>query len=234
MAGSQRRRLSGMSIVVVVGMRAEARLARRLGLPVVVGGGSAAGAGAAVAGAVAEGASGLLSFGLAGGLDPAVPSGLLLVPGSVLWDGRWHEADPAMLAWLGGATPHRLLAADAPAATACNKRRLWQETGTAALDLETGAVVRAAAAYRLPFAVLRAVCDPAEQDLPPAAVGALDAGGTIGLVGLAWSVARQPGQVPALLRLAAHAAAARGALVRRVREVRSRNPVPTRAVPGGA
>jgi adenosylhomocysteine nucleosidase len=208
-----------MSAVVVVGLRAEARLARRLGVPVVVGGGTAAGASVVVSRAVAEGASGLVSFGLAGGLDPAARPGLLLVPTSVLCGGQWHDADPGLMTWLGGATPHRLLAADAPAVSAADKRRLWQETGATALDLETGAVVRAAAAHRLPFAVLRAVCDPAEQGLPPAAVQALDARGAIGLARVAASVLARPGQVPALLRLAAGTVAARGALGRRIREV---------------
>lgn len=210
-----------MSPVIVVGLRAEARLARRLGVPVVVGGGTAAGASAVVSRAVAEGASGLVSFGLAGGLDPAARPGLLLVPASVLCDGRWHDADPALMAWLGGATPHHLLAADAPAVSAADKRRLWQETGAAAVDLETGAVVRAAAAHRLPFAVLRAVCDPADQGLPPAALVALDASGTIGVARVAWSVAWQPGQIPALLRLATHAVAARRALARRAGDLNS-------------
>jgi len=221
-----------MNAVIVVGLRAEAHLARRLGLPVVVGGGTAAGAAAAVARAVAEGASGLVSFGLAGGLDPAARPGLLLMPASVLCDGRWHQADPALMTWLGGETPHRLLAADTPAVSTADKRRLWQDTGATALDLETGAVVRAAVAHRLPFAVLRAVCDPAEQDLPPAAVGALDARGKIGVVRVAWCLARQPGQVPALLRLAANAAAARQALGRRTREVKAASvPVPDGSPP---
>lgn len=204
--------------VVVVGLRAEARLVRRLGLPVAVGGGTAVGAAAAVA-RVAANASGLVSFGLSGGLDPAARPGLLLVPASVLCDGQWYDADPALTAWLGGPTPHRLLAADAPAVSAGDKQRLWQQTGATALDLETGAVVRAAAAHGLPFAVLRVICDPAEQDVPPAAVEALDARGVFALARVARSVVRRPGQVPALLRLAVDAAAARRALVRRVADL---------------
>jgi len=215
-----------MSLFVVVGLRAEARLARRLRVPVVVGGGTTAGAAAAAARAVAAGASGLVSFGLAGGLDPASRPGLLLVPTSVLCDGRWHEADPTIVAWLGGATPHRLLAADALAVSVGDKRRLWRETGATALDLETGAVVRAALAHRLPFGVLRAVCDPAEHDLPPAALAALDARGAIGAERVASSVLARPGQVPTLLRLARAAAAGRRALARQVWEVRRRHRAP--------
>jgi adenosylhomocysteine nucleosidase len=210
-----------MSLVIVVGLQAEARLARRLGLPVAVGGGGAAGAASAVAHAVAAGASGLVSFGFAGGLDPAAFPGLLLVPVSVLCDGDWHRADPGLMRWLGDATPYRLLAADAPAPRAVDKRRLWQQTGATALDLESGAVVRAATAHRLPFAVMCAVCDPAERDLPPAALTALDARGAIGLARVAASVLARPTQIPALLRLATDAAAARRVLGQRVREIRS-------------
>jgi adenosylhomocysteine nucleosidase len=89
-----------------------------------------------------------------------------------------------------------------------------------AVDLETGAVARVAAAHGLPFAVLRAICDPAERDLPPAALVALNARGAIGLARVAGSLIAWPGQVPALLRLAADAAAARRSLARRVAAIR--------------
>lgn len=205
-----------MGTAIVVGLRAEARLARRLGVPVAIGGGTAAGAEAAADRAVAAGASALVSFGLAGGLEPGLRPGDLIVPTAVLCDGAPFAADPALMDWLGGATGHCLLAVTTVAADAAGKRRLWQATGAAALDLESGAVARVAAAHRLPFAVLRAICDPAERDLPPAALVALDGGGAIGLARIAASVASRPGQIPALLRLAADAAAARRALVRRV------------------
>ncbi len=220
-----------MSIAIVVGLRAEARLARRLGLPVEIGGGTAAGAEAAADRAVSAGATALLSFGLAGGLDPGLRPGALVVPTAVLHDGALHAADHALLEWLGGATPHRLLAAETIAADAASKRRLWQATGAAAADLESGAVARVAAAQGLPFAVLRAICDPAERDLPPAALAALDAGGAIGLARVLGSVAARPGQVAALLRLAADAAAARRALARRVATIRRYSPAPREREP---
>lgn len=209
-------------VAVVVGLRAEAVLARRLGVPVEIGGGTATGAEAAAGRAIAAGASALVSFGLAGGLDPALRPGALVVPTAVLDRGVSFAADPALLAWLGGATPHRLLAVERVAADAATKRRLWQQTGAAALDMESGAVARVAVAQGFRFAVLRAICDPAERDLPPAARAALDAGGGIGLAPVAGSIVARPGQIPALWRLAADAAAARRALARRVAEVRVR------------
>jgi adenosylhomocysteine nucleosidase len=103
-----------------------------------------------------------------------------------------------------------------PATDAETKRRLRQETGAATLDLESGAVVRVATGHGLAFAALRVICDPAERDLPPAALAALDASGAIALARVARSVIARPGQLPALLRLAADATAARRALARRV------------------
>jgi adenosylhomocysteine nucleosidase len=203
----------------VVGLTAEARIARRLGWPVATGGGTTAGAEAAAQRMVAQGATGLISFGLAGGLDMALRPGRLIVPVVVHTDGRDLLADPALCRRLGGATPHRLLGADAIAATAADKHRLRQTTGTVAIDLESGAVAAVAQQHRLPFAVLRAICDPAERDLPPAALAALDQRGAIGLARVLGSLLAHPRQVPALLALAADATAARRALIGRVRQL---------------
>jgi adenosylhomocysteine nucleosidase len=216
-----------VSIAFVVGLRAEAQLVRRLGLQVEVGGGTAQGAAAAAQRAVAAGATALVSFGLAGGLDPGLPAGELVVPTAILGSSATtpadcFTADPALTAWLGGATPHRLLAADTVAVNVRTKRCLWLRTGAAALDLESGAIARMAKAHGLRFAVLRAICDPAGRDLPQAALAALDTQGAIGLARVAGSVAARPGQIPTLLRLAGDAAAARRALAGRVAAIRLR------------
>lgn len=202
---------------VVVGLRAEARLLRVLPWSVAIGGGDAAGAARAARELASSGAVALVSFGLAGGLDPALAPGTVLVPAEVLLDGRRHATDPALARALGGTTAGALLCGNAIAATAMQKARLHRETGCVALDLETGAVAAEADARGLPFAVLRAVCDPAGQDLPPAALVALDARGAIGLGRVLAALAAHPGQLPALLALAGQAAAARRALSARVR-----------------
>ncbi len=200
-------------------MAAEARIARRLGWPVAIGGGTAAGAQRAAAALVAQGIDALVSFGLAGGLDPALRPGSLLVASAVVLDGRHYLADAALSLRLGGMTSHAVLGAMSIAASPALKQRLHAETGAAAVDLESGAVAREASASGLPFAVLRAVCDPAGFALPPAALAALDAGGAIGIGRVLASLAASPGQLPALFRLAGDAAAARAALLGRVRRL---------------
>ena len=56
---------------VVVGLKAEARIARKLGWDIAIGGGGVVGAAKAVDVLIGRGATALVSFGLAGGLDPS-------------------------------------------------------------------------------------------------------------------------------------------------------------------
>ncbi len=186
-----------------------------MGAQVAIGGGGPAGA-AQAAESLAPHVSALISFGLAGGLDPALPAGALLVPATVLADDGAWRTDPALSAWLGGATPGALFGDGAILATAAAKAALHARTGAVAVDLESAAVARAAARHGLPFAVLRAVCDPAGRTLPHAALVALDAQGRIGPVRVASAVLARPWDIPALIALGADAARARRALAARV------------------
>jgi len=208
------------SVTIIVGFAAEARVARLLVRPVLIGGGTSAGAEAAARAAVSSGATALISFGLAGGLDPALRPGALLVPDSILVGEERLLTDLDLSRRLGGPTPHCLLGADSIAADPADKRQLFTRTGAAAVDVESGAVARVAAAHGLPFAALRAICDPAWRGLPPAALLALDGHGRIAIGRVLRSIVAQPRQLPALLALARDAAAARRSLRRRVAATR--------------
>jgi adenosylhomocysteine nucleosidase len=203
----------------VTGLKAEAALLRNAGFMVGVGGGEPAGAQAAAQALVAKGAVCLVSFGLAGGLNPALPPGVVLVPPAVIEAGESFACDPDLLAWLGGATARPILAGAQIAVTMAQKSALFAASHADAIDLESGAVARVAAANNLPFAVLRAIADPASRSLPPAAMIALDAGGAIGFSRVLASVFANPRQIPALLALAKDAQAARKALLASVRKL---------------
>jgi adenosylhomocysteine nucleosidase len=205
----------------VVGLAAEARLVRSLGWPVAIGGGTAGGARLAAERLVSGGITALISFGLAGGLDPALRAGRVLVPRAIITDEHRLPTDPALSERLGCVSIALLLGARDVVAGAAAKAALFAATGAAAVDLESGAVARVATEHGLPFAALRAICDPAERDLPPAALIALDRRGGIGLARVLWSVLVHPAQVPALLELAGDAAAARRALRDAVTRIRA-------------
>lgn len=201
---------------VVVGLRSEARLALRLGLPVYIGGGTAAGAAEASRRAVTEAASALISLGLAGGLEPGLRPGDVIVPEAVLAGGRVLRGDPMLGQTLGGMTAHCILGAASVAADSLSKQRLREETRAAAVDLESGAVAMLATQHGLPFAALRVICDPAERTLPPAALVALNRRGAIGVWRVLGSVLAHPAQFPVLLALTHDVVLARRALARRI------------------
>ena len=188
---------------VVVGLKAEARLAARIASParIAISGATASGARLAAAQLIAQGATHLLSFGYAAGLDATIRPGTLLLPAEVVVDGQSFATDASLAARFGDGVSAPLLHSAVLVAERAGKASLRLRTGCVALDMESGAVALAARAAGLPFAVVRAVCDPAGTTLPPAARLALRPGGGVDLAGVAWSILRRPWQLPALIRL---------------------------------
>jgi adenosylhomocysteine nucleosidase len=206
-------------IVAATGLRAEARIAARAGrVRAVAGGGDDARLELAIEQQVAEGGRAILSFGMAAGLAPGLAPGTCLIGGEILDAGTSFSADAAwsarLLERLGAARRVTIAGVDRPLATAAAKRTLNAETGAVAADMESHVVARLAARHGLPFAVLRVVADPAERELPPAALAAMREDGGIGLPAVLGSLLKHPAQMPALFRLAADARAARAALLR--------------------
>lgn len=199
-----------MSVIAVCGLAAEARIAREAGLVAIAAGGDAALTIKQLQRVVAD-ATALVSFGITGGLDPALPSGALLLPSAVVTEGGeryavdadWHAALCTTLAAAGRtAALGDTLGAAAIAATAATKAALFRATKALAVDLESHLAARAAQAAALPFVVLRVIADPAGRDLPPAALLTLDASGRPVIPAILRSLAAAPMQLPRLLRLA--------------------------------
>ncbi|HLZ67390.1 MAG TPA: hypothetical protein VKQ29_14245 [Aliidongia sp.] len=163
------------------------------------------------------GATHLLSFGLAGGLDPALAPGTLLLPGRLLTAGgtgipvdtAWHARAMALLGSLQPITAP-MVGSDQAIATAADKAALFARTGATAVDMESH--VLAEAAPDLPLLILRVVADSAGDALPPAALAGIKADGSTDLAAVLGSVLRRPGQIPALLRLGKAAARAEATL----------------------
>ena len=122
-----------------------------------------------------QGVAGLVSFGLATGLAPVLrPGDLVLAESVVLPSGQAIRTDTAwrgaLLRQLGGrelsVRVARLAGCDDLLTSASAKRKAFQATFAAALDTDSHGVAEVAARLGLPFLVIRAVAEPAEQNIP--------------------------------------------------------------------
>jgi hypothetical protein len=117
-----------------------------------------------------------------------------------------------LLQALGGAVHADIAGVDLAVGQPVEKRSLREASQGVAVDMESHIAAAAAEAHGLPFAACRVIIDPAHRPLPPAALIDLRPDGTPDIAAVAWSVLRQPSQLPALLRVAADARAAQLAL----------------------
>ena len=217
------------STLIVVGLAREARLFHGSACQVAIGGANSNWLRAALAGTATDGITEVISFGLAAGLRAGLPPGALVLAETVFDDGASFATDADWRSELREVLPDAQLAnlagVDAPVASSPAKASLYRATGAAAADMESHIVARFARERRLRFAVIRAVADPAERGLPPAAMVAIGPQGKMDIPALARSIVSQPGQFGALIRLGLDARAGMRALDRAARVLRNRHGV---------
>jgi len=164
----------------------------------------------------------VVSWGLCGGLDPRLRPGDLILGAEVVSDEGAVRTDEAVTSSLaqrlgaGGARAvvERLAASAAPVLTAAAKAALRRATEASAVDMESLIAGRYALERGAPFAILRAVADPAERDLPPLVLKAVQSDGGINAAAVIGELVRSPGQLAGLRALAADSTAAFQALKR--------------------
>ena len=164
---------------------------------------------------VLAGAGALASFGLAGGLDPTLICGAVLLPEEVIagdgigsgdtvsptsreWRQRLRAALPDSCIACGG----RLLTSGRPIGQPRAKADAWRHAGAVAVDMESAAIAQVAEQAGLPFIALRVIVDTAADELP-AAVLAASLGGRLRVGRLLGGLLRAPGELSALIRLSA-------------------------------
>lgn len=194
------------SVALICGLAAEARIAAAHGLPVACSGSDPERAGVLARRLVRSGARALVSFGIAGGLDPALRAGDLVVATHVVADGVRWSSSPAWCERIADVLPgcRRGIVAGSTAMVgdSAAKRDLHASTGALIVDLESQAVAETATALGVPFLGLRAVVDTADQTIPAVVATMVRADGRVAMGRVAMALAARPGLIVTLGMLA--------------------------------
>jgi adenosylhomocysteine nucleosidase len=200
-------RVDPRPILIVTGLVQEARIAAGPGMAVICSSSDPNQLRALLTTLDPTSIRGVISFGVAGGLDPSLKTGDVVVATEVMaGDTRWlaglslTEAQIASIALGRRRVVRGLLAGveELVAASAC-KAALHSETGAAAVDMESHIAAAYAAEAGIPFAALRVISDPAHRALPVVARKAIKPNGDLDLVRIMGSVVRNPRSLRALV-----------------------------------
>jgi adenosylhomocysteine nucleosidase len=169
---------------------------------------------------VDEGATALVSWGMAGGLDPRLTPGTIFLPDTVIsaaggalpTAGPWRGRLAAAVAEHHPVNGGRLVTCGRAVGSLADKAALFRQTEAAAVDMESAAVAEVAQAQQLPFIAVRVIVDGAADALPRAVTAAADSEGHLRIWRLLGALARTPAEIGSLLRLAGRYRAANRSL----------------------
>ncbi len=162
---------------------------------------------------VEEGCRLLLSWGVAGGLDPEMQPGDVVVPAAVVDEsgGCWPfspelgeaaaAAMPSGFRWHGHGQGRCILGLDRLVPSPDDKTALFALTGAMTADMETHRVAKVAAERQVPALAVRAVGDPIDCWVPQLAAEALGEDGVPRLGAVAMGLLRRPWDLGALMRV---------------------------------
>ncbi|MDE2029977.1 MAG: hypothetical protein KGI97_05360 [Alphaproteobacteria bacterium] len=192
---------------ILCGLESEAKIARRIGGARVACAASRPHKARELARELAaQGATRLMSFGIAGALHESVGLGDVLIGTEVISSqGKW-ACDAVWSASLAAQMPQAkrggVYGSETLVPTGQEKQALYQETGCLIVDMESQCAAEAAAEAGLPFMVVRAVCDDARMSVPPVVMAAIADDGSIAIGRALSHIVRQPSQLVDLFHVA--------------------------------
>lgn len=167
-----------------------------------------------------QGATALVSFGVAGALDSNLKPGDLVLPDAIHadiqlsvnipWRNRLQQMLPIDITAVNG-----ILANSATPLT--SERAKWdlaQATGACAVDMESGAIAKVAAAESIPFIAVRVIIDPVQFSPPQALLGAIYPDGGVNPMRLLTLLLKRSVHLSTLMRMGIGMRAARKTLSR--------------------
>jgi hopanoid-associated phosphorylase len=194
-------------VLIVTGLAQEARIAAGPGKTVICSSSDPAQLRALLKGFDASKIRGVISFGVAGGLDPNLHSGDVVIATEVIaGDVRWLAGTEFSASLLGDADlgdkrviRGGLVGVEKVISARAGKEALRSATGASACDMESHIAAEYAEKVGLPFAAIRVISDPATRALPAIATAAIKPDGNIDLGKVLRGLARNPSTLSALV-----------------------------------
>lgn len=206
----------GEPILAICGLRSEARIARGLPAGVVLSGADPARLSMRLGNLDPSSIRLVISFGIAGALDPALQAGDIIIAGSVTSGVHSIQTDAAISAAVQHALPSArtgaVLGVDRALAAPAEKAAEYRRTQALAVDMESHVAADFCRQNELPLLVLRAISDRADQELPPLTKVAISPNGGLTVLPIIWNIIRSPRQVGRLPSLAQDSRRAHAAL----------------------
>jgi hypothetical protein len=152
--------------------------------------------------------AGIVMAGLAGGLDPKLAVGDVVIDAKSTW--RASRVEFPRVAFL---------TVSEAVTSASRKGELFRQTGAAVVEMENEKVRKLAAAYGIPFLGIRAISDGAGDSIDPAVLGFIDPFGAVKINEVISEMVRRPSIIRKLRGLSKASAAALDRLAEGLREV---------------
>ena len=202
-------RIDPRPILIVTGLIQEARIAAGPGMTVICSSSDPQQLRALLTVFDPTTIRGVISFGVAGGLDPSLRSGDVVVATEVMaGDGRWLAGLSLNDELVSGIALGRrrvvrggLAGVEEVVVARARKAALRSDTGAAAVDMESHIAAAYATGAGLPFAAVRVISDPADRSLPALAKNAIKPNGDIDLRSILRGVVRNPRTLSALVSM---------------------------------
>ena len=202
-------RIDPRPILIVTGLIQEARIAAGPGMTVICSSSDPQQLRALLTVFDPTTIRGVISFGVAGGLDPSLRSGDVVVATEVMaGDGRWLAGLSLNEELVSGIALGRrrvvrggLAGVEEVVVARARKAALRSDTGAAAVDMESHIAAAYATEAGLPFAAVRVISDPADRSLPALAKSAIKPNGDIDLRSILRGVVRNPRTLSALVSM---------------------------------
>lgn len=197
----------GLPVLIVTGLKQEARIAAGPGLTVICSSSSPPQLREMMTSFDPASIRGIVSFGVAGGLNPSLRSGDIVIASEIVAsDKRWATATALTEMLISLPVKGRrnvvngvLAGVEEVVLGHVGKAALRSTTGADAVDMESHIAARYAEDNGLPFAALRVISDPAHRALPQLAADALKPNGNVDMWKVMRGIARKPSEIRALV-----------------------------------